>query len=199
VKTNQSFVRVLSATVDRLVGFLFGRISWSAPPWLAWCGAQVLALSAFLKARPKSSAAVVLVVAALAIGSWQYWLWWESHRPRKFAYNPVRQVVVSISQPPGAVAPGAPDKDLTPSPLRIAFSGAPVAPLEKIGKEATDAVTLDPAIPGKWTTAWPLAARCEIDGAFAPRGAGEGPQARQAIHRHDHSAVGGGAEGFFLL
>jgi uncharacterized protein YfaS (alpha-2-macroglobulin family) len=141
----------LSATVDRLVGFLFGRISWSAPPWLAWCGAQVLALSAFLKARPKSSAAVVLVVAAMAIGSWQSWLWWESHRPRKFAYNPVRQVVVSVSQPPGAVAPGAPDKDLTPSPMRIAFSGAPVAPLEKIGKEATDAVTLEPAIPGKWT------------------------------------------------
>ncbi len=34
--------------------------------------------------------------------------------------------------------------------MRIAFSGAPVAPLEKIGKDAGDAATLDPALPGKW-------------------------------------------------
>lgn len=91
------------------------------------------------------------MIAALAVGGWQSWLWWESHRPRTFAYNPVREVVVSVAQAPAAVAPGAPDKDLKPSEMRIAFSGAPVAPLEKIGKDAGNAVTLDPPILGKWT------------------------------------------------
>ena len=90
-------------------------------------------------------------MAALILGVWQIWSWWESHRPREFAYNPVRQVVVSVLKSPGVVAPGAPDKDPKPSPWIIAFAGAPVAPLEKIGKDAGDAVTLDPALPGKWT------------------------------------------------
>ncbi len=151
VKTHQSLVRVLIATVGRLVGFLFGHISWSAPPWLAWFAGRLQALGTFLKAHPRAAGVSVLVMAALAVGSWQTWRWWESHRPRTFAYNPVRQVVVSVSQTPAAVAPGAPDKELGPSGMRIAFSGAPVAPLEKIGKDAGDAVTLDPPLPGKWT------------------------------------------------
>ncbi len=69
---------------------------------------------------------------------------------------------------PAAIAPGAPDKDLLPSPWRISFSGAPVAPLEKIGKEAGDAVTLDPAIPGKWT--WPDGSTLQFqpDGHWSP-------------------------------
>ncbi len=126
-------------------------MSWSAPPWLAWCARRLQASFSGLRAHPRASAITVFVVAALAIASWQSWLWWESHKPRTVAYNPVRQVVVSIAQSPAAVAPGAPDKDLSPSGMRIAFSGAPVAPLEKIRKDASDAVTLDPAIPGKWT------------------------------------------------
>ena len=149
MKTYPSFVRVLSTTVGRLAGFLFGRMSWSAPPWLAWFFRRLQALFASLRNHPRAAAITVLAVAALAVGGWQSWRWWESHRPRVFARNVVRQVKVSIS-PPAAVATGAPDKDLSPSPLRIAFAGAPVAPLEKIGKDAGDAVSLDPALPGKW-------------------------------------------------
>ncbi len=151
MKTYQSFVRVLFATVGRLVGFLFGRMSWSAPPWLAWCARRLQALFSSLRAHPRASGITAFVIAALAIGSWQSWLWWESHRPQTFAYNPLRQVVVSMAQAPAAITPGAPDKDLKPSGMRVKFSGAPVAPLEKIGKDAGDAVTLDPPVPGKWT------------------------------------------------
>lgn len=151
MKTYQSFVRVLIATVGRLVGFLFGHISWAAPPWLAWCFRWVLAFSSRLKAHRRATAISVASLALLAIGGWQSWLWWESHKPREITYNPMRKVMVRISQEPGAISPGAPDKDLKPSSLRIAFVGAPVAPLDKIGKDAGDAVTLDPALPGKWT------------------------------------------------
>jgi len=139
------------AIVDRLVGFLFGRISWSAPPWLAWIFRGIRAFFACLKRNPKATVITVIVITTLAVGSWQSWLWWQSHRPRQFTYNPVRQVVVSISGAPGVIAPGAVDKDLEPSPMYISFRDAPVAPLEKIGKDAGDAVTLEPALPGKWT------------------------------------------------
>ncbi|MEO8616575.1 MAG: MG2 domain-containing protein, partial [Luteolibacter sp.] len=150
MKTYQSFVRVLFATVGRLVGFLFGHISWAAPPWLAWCFRRVLAFFSCLKAHPKATAITLATVAVLAIGSWQSWVWWQSHRPREFSYNPLRKVEVKVSLAPGAVSPGAPDKDLQPAPMRISFAGAPVAPLEKIGKEAGEAVKMDPALLGKW-------------------------------------------------
>ena len=143
-------------------------MSWSAPPWLAWCVRRLLALVACLKAHPRASAITGLVIAALAVGGWQSWRWWESHRPREFSYNPVRKVVVSVLHAPGVVAPGAPDKDLKPSPWSIGFAGAPVAPIEKVGKDAGDAVTLEPALPGKWTWLDCSALQFQPDGHWPP-------------------------------
>ena len=138
-------------SVGRLVGFFIGYMTWSAPPWLAWCGRRVSACFARLRTHPRATALTLVVTAALGVGAWQSWLWWQSHKPRTFTTTPVRQVVASVSQAPRAITPGAPDKDLKPSPLCISFAGAPVAPLDKIGKDAGDAVTLDPMLPGKWT------------------------------------------------
>ncbi|MCX6875731.1 MAG: MG2 domain-containing protein [Verrucomicrobia bacterium] len=150
MKTKHSFVRVLIATVGRLVGFMLGQMSWSAPPWLAWCGRRLVAFLALLKAHPRAAALSLILLVALGTGTWQAWRWWKSHQPRTFAHNVLREVAVTV-QAPAAVAPGAPDQGLKPGPLRLTFSGAPVAPLEKIGKDATEAVTLDPQVQGKWT------------------------------------------------
>jgi hypothetical protein len=128
----------------------------------------LLALFACLKAHPRASTITGLVIAALAVGGWQSWRWWESHRPREFAYNPVRKVVVSVLHAPGVVAPGAPDKDLKPAPMCIGFAGAPVAPLEKVGKDGGDAVTLEPALPGKWTWLDCSALQFQPDGPWPP-------------------------------
>lgn len=161
-------MRVLFATVDRLVGFFFGRISWEAPPWLAWCARQVGNSVSAIRARPKATAATVLVLAAVAAGGWQTWRWWESHRPREFAYNPLRKVAVKISRPPAAVTPGTPDKDLLPSPVDVGFGGAPVAPLEAVGKNASAAVAMSPAIPGKWIWADGSTLRFTPEGHWSP-------------------------------
>jgi uncharacterized protein YfaS (alpha-2-macroglobulin family) len=168
VNHKTSFVRNLIAKVGRLAGFLFGRISWGAPPWLAWCFRKICAFFAACRSHPRASILTTVVLAGLIFGGVKTWLWWESHKPREFAYNPLRKVVVSNASTPAAIAPGAPDKDLLPSPWRISFSGAPVAPLEKIGKEVGDAVTLDPAIPGKWT--WPDGSTLQFqpEGHWAP-------------------------------
>ena len=127
MKTNQSFVRVLFARVGRLTGFLFGQISWSAPPWLEGCGRRAEATFGRLKAQPRVAVLSLLLVAALGTGAWQGWRWWDSHKPRTFDHNASREVTVTI-QAPGAVPCGAPDKDLTPEPLRITFAGGPVTP-----------------------------------------------------------------------
>lgn len=137
--------------VERIWGFIFGRFCWSPPPWLKWIFGCFLSIFRCLKARPRQTAIVAVILIGLGLGSWQTWRWWEAHKPRELAYNQVRQVTVSVSQSPAAITPGAADENLTPSPLDIFFSGAPVAPLEKIGKDANDAVTLEPSVAGKWT------------------------------------------------
>ncbi len=110
----------------------------------------MLAVLAALKSHPRATVLTTVIVAALGIGGWQAWVWWESHKPRTFTPNALREVKVT-AQPPGAVSPGAPDKDLKPQPLVVRFAGAPVAPLEKIGKDAADAVVTKPQFQGKWT------------------------------------------------
>jgi len=142
VKNESSLGRVLNA--------IFGRFSWSAPSWVRWVSQRLSGIGAHLLAHPRLSGAAVLVLLGMAIGGWQAWRWWESHKPRELAYNAVRHVKVHVSQAPALVIPGSRDKDLRPSPLKIAFSGALAAPLEKIGKDAGDVVSLSPAVSGKW-------------------------------------------------
>jgi len=134
----------------RLPGILFGQLSWSAPPWLVSCGGRVLACYASLKAHPRATALGLCLLAALAAGAWQGWSWWQLHKPRSLAYNALREVVVTL-QAPAAVAAGAADKDLKPDALRVRFAGAAVAPLEKIGKDAAEAVSLTPKTRGRWS------------------------------------------------
>ncbi|MEI7954659.1 MAG: Ig-like domain-containing protein, partial [Verrucomicrobiota bacterium] len=148
--TNQTFVRVLFAALARLPGLLFGRISWSAPPWVVGCGRRLTSFQGLVKAHPRAVTLSLCLLVALATGGLQGWRWWASHKPRTFAYNALRDVEVT-AEAPAAVAAGAPDKDLKPGPLRVRFAGAPVAPLEKIGKDATEAVSLTPKTRGKWT------------------------------------------------
>ena len=148
--TNQSFVRALLAALARLSSLLFGQISWSAPPWLAGCGRRLTALRERVKAHPRAVTLSLCLLVVLATSGWQTWRWWDSHKPRTFAYNALRDVAVT-AEAPAAVAAGALDKDLKPGPLRVRFAGAPVAPLEKIGKDAAEAVSLTPKTRGKWT------------------------------------------------
>jgi len=148
--TNPSVVRILCAALARVPGALFGHFAWSAPAWLEGCRGRLAALRGVAKAHPRTTALGLCLLAALATGSWQGWRWWEAHKPRTLAYNAAREVAVTV-QAPAAVAAGAPDKNLKPGVLQVRFTGAPVAPLEKIGKDAAEAVSLAPKAHGKWT------------------------------------------------
>jgi uncharacterized protein YfaS (alpha-2-macroglobulin family) len=141
-----SIFRAFIAFLARLLSPLVGRVSWTAPPWLAWCGRRLAALCR----RPRVAALVLLVLAGLGLGSWQAWHWWQTHRARTFTHNVGREVQVTVSAPE-PVVPGAQDKDLKPAPLIVRFAGAPVAPPDKIDHDAADAITSDPPLAGKWT------------------------------------------------
>ena len=170
MKTNPSLVRVILTTVGHWVGFLFGRISWTAPPWLARFGASIspkmrpvtsptgltgdegrssLWVKRF-KSTPRPLGRGLGLLALVGVVGWLGLNWWQAHRPRTFNPNPMREVNVT-AEPPAAVTPGSLDKDLTPSPLIFHFDGAPAAPLERIGKDAAGTMVTQPKIAGKWS------------------------------------------------
>src|ERR1041385_2620069 len=116
----------------RLLVFLFGKFTWTAPPWLARGGRAV-------GSHRVMSAALLLLFALLAGGGWWAWHWYQA-RPK-----PLRVAVIADPIPVTKL-----EKDLKPAPLTIRFSGS-VARLEQIGKEVPRGVHLEPAAEGKWS------------------------------------------------
>jgi alpha-2-macroglobulin len=118
--------------LKRVLAFLFGKFTWTAPPWIARGGRVVGSHRAV-------SAALLLLLALLATGGWWGWHWYQA-RPK-----PVRVAVIADPIPVTKL-----EKDIKPASLVVRFSGS-VARLEQIGKEVSSGVHLDPAADGKWS------------------------------------------------
>ncbi len=121
--------------LNRLLAFLFGNFTWTAPPWLAHTG------GAMRRHRGRSLLLLLLLVLVLG-GGWWGWRWYQA-RPK-----PVTISVIAEAIPVTKL-----EKDLKPAPMIVRFSGS-VARLEQVGKVVTSGVHLDPATEGawKWTT-----------------------------------------------
>src|SRR5829696_5034273 len=65
--------RVLAAVTQPV----FGSWEWNSPPWLRWIGAQRRRAGGAMRARPRTTAAGVVLVGALLAGGYAGWLWWE--------------------------------------------------------------------------------------------------------------------------
>ena len=148
MKTKSAPLRALLDLAGRTAGFLFGHITWSAPPWLAWTGKNISSFGRHVSARRRPWAIGVTAVAVVLLGTWQYLRWREAHRPRPMVYEPIQKVDVTWDVP-GAQAPAVAEKDLVPRPFTIRFS-LPSAPLDKAGKEPGPGVSIQPPLAGKW-------------------------------------------------
>ena len=118
--------------LKRFLVFLFGKFTWTAPPWLARTGRAV-------GSHRVVSVALLLLLVLLAGGGWWGWHWYQA-RPK-----PLRVAVIADPIPVTKL-----EKDLKPAPLTIRFSGS-VARLEQIGKEVPSGIHLEPAAEGKWS------------------------------------------------
>ena len=148
MKPTYAPLRALLDVAGRMVGLLFGHITWSAPPWLRGIGRYIGELGRHMSAHRRGWSASIVASLLLIGGTWYGMRWWESHKPRVVAYEELQKVNVSWSVPEVA-RPVVADKDLTPAPFVVRFS-LPSAPLEKAGKVPGNGVTLKPHIPGKW-------------------------------------------------
>jgi uncharacterized protein YfaS (alpha-2-macroglobulin family) len=127
---------------------LFGRISWSAPPWLN----ALLDLRQHHRSGFRLALFAVLLLAGAAVAGYLYY----QSLPKPLYYSAT------------VTAPGITplDDELVPQALYVVFEGildtpelqaryqegAPgVARLELIGQEVPAGIGLEPALPGKWT------------------------------------------------
>jgi hypothetical protein len=147
-----------------LLSPLVGQVNWSAPGWMH-----------AVRRRPLHSLGIVAAVAIVAGAGWFGWQWYK-HRPRP--HEPVR-ITWTVN------APEITDYTRQPPsirPLELVFS-ASAAPIELVGKQVTDGITMQPQANGQWTwvddktlrftpaTDWPVGQhykiRFDIPKAFA--------------------------------
>ncbi len=126
-----------------LIGFLVGRFTWSAPPWLAFfCNLK--------KSNPKSFWAGILVLLSV-FGAYLY-----------YQSLPKPLFIQAIITKPDLTENV---KNPTPDSLKVEFSydlsslnpdqphpeGMPsVARIDLVAKKIAEGVRIDPAIPGEW-------------------------------------------------
>lgn len=128
------------AFISGLFAFLFGKISWTTPPWLA-------ALKSQATQHPKGFWSGFLALIVIVCGSYLGFLWYQN--------LPQPKLIVTQITPP-KITPN--EKTLIPHPLKIDFgiitngelSPRPVAPLSLVGKPVTQGIEMTPHLPGKW-------------------------------------------------
>jgi uncharacterized protein YfaS (alpha-2-macroglobulin family) len=126
------------STLRRFLRALFGDIRWTPPPWARATARPFIAADGFRRREPGRFWAVVLGLVVLAGGGYGI--------QRYLASRPQPEYLsVTVVDPP----PTSLEKDATPNPLRITFSGA-AAPLDRIGKDVTDDFTVTPPVAGVW-------------------------------------------------
>ena len=154
---------------------LFGTVSWSAPRWAP-------ATVAAVRRRPRQFAAGLAGVLILLVVGWMGWQWYL-HRPR-----PVEPERISFQVKVPAISdyeaqPGGSPK-ISIHPLDLVFSGS-AAPIELVGKNIDQGITMQPALAGQWSWLndralrfvpaqdWPVGVhvkvRFDVGKAFAPQ------------------------------
>lgn len=129
------------ASITRFIHLLFGKLSWNSPPWIK-------SLCTKAKADPQTfwGRACGLLILVIVI---VYTTLWYQHRPQP------QRIVAQVTAP--KITPN--DKTLVPDTLSIDFgllkngelANRSVAPLNLVGKDVNEGITLSPAMPGKWT------------------------------------------------
>ena len=158
--------------ISDLFQAVFGvHVSWQTPQWLPAARARLERGIAVANERPRRTAAIIIVLALTVVGGY-YGYHWYRDRP-----HPPEPTLISFNVTAPAVTDYSHDKPVV-HPLLVHFAGS-VAPIERVGKDAADGVSIQPALVGHWKWSsdrelafqpdedWPIAQHYAV--AFAPK------------------------------
>ena len=137
-RAGRAFVRL----AGRLLGPVFGRLSWNAPPWAQWSGARFAAGGRAAVANPHRTGLVLALLVALLAGGFYGYRWWQS-RPKPI------EVTVTAANPARTPIENEDEADRGPRPLIVTF-GQSVVPLAMVDKEVAAGIVITPPLEGKW-------------------------------------------------
>jgi alpha-2-macroglobulin len=152
---------------------LFGRVSWSPPPWTSKVDSAV-------RKQPKQYAGGIAGVILAIFAAWGGYQWYL-HRPHPA--EPARVTLESVTPDISDYARPDGTPTLVIHPLEVRFSGS-AAPIELVGKVVKSGITTDPAMRGEWkwtddrtlrftpVADWPVGLHAQVNfdvaAAFAP-------------------------------
>lgn len=128
------FLQILSV----ILSLIFGSVHYQAPAWLKCCGIRLSNLGNTIKLKPAKSLGALAFAVALGAGAWQGYQWYQS-RPQPITTK------VTLTAPTRTVI----EENLPPNPLVINFDRS-IAPIDLVGKTASDGINIMPKIEGEW-------------------------------------------------
>lgn len=141
---------------------LIGNIQWRSPAWVAGVKKGFLATERGVDNHPKSVAAALVLLIALAVGGFYgYHAWLNRPQPIEPAPMVYQQTTVRVAGPQ-LINYNAQNRP--PQEIILYFSHA-AAPITLVGKTVEQGVSLSPAVEGQW--AWRNAATL----VFTPKAA----------------------------
>ena len=133
MKVSVAFQKIRFFILTTLIA-LFGNWSWQQPGWLIALKANLAKLWQTAKAKPLASFGIVVLLSGITAAGWFGYQWWQN-RPQ-----PVR-IDFAVTEPERTAI----ENDEAPHPLVINFN-ASVAPLDQVGKDIAQGITMKPAI-----------------------------------------------------
>jgi uncharacterized protein YfaS (alpha-2-macroglobulin family) len=129
--------------ISDVIEAVFGvQVSWKTPEWVPATRAQLAQGLATANRHPRRSAAIVILLTLAVVGVYYGYRWYRD-RP-----HPPEPTLISFNVTAPAVTDYSHDKPVV-QPLLVAFAGS-VAPIERVGKDAGDGASLQPALAGHW-------------------------------------------------
>ncbi len=122
-----------------LLRAVVGELRWTPPAWPAKAVAPALRV---YRRSPRASAGALAALVVLLGAGYGAWLWWKS-RPQP------SYLAVEVVEPAPTPLPTELDPAPKPYPLVVRYSGA-AAPLDRVGKEVSEAFRVEPAVAGAW-------------------------------------------------
>ena len=124
--------------IVRVMKGLFGSIQWQPPQWVRFVWERLRVGFSWVYIHPARFMSVIGVLAMLVIGGQQGLKWWNN-RPK-----PV-EMSVRLDAPEATKL----EDNAKPDNLRVVFGGS-AAPIDKVKKNITEGIELEPMVPGTW-------------------------------------------------